>query len=77
MRSRTPKAEKEFIAQAIAPVRRRLRKAEALEEFLAYARSHGADPLLFPGRLHKVLKGESPAPFLVALLLSWHQSRSR
>lgn len=78
VRVRTPKEEKEFIAQAIAPMRRRLERDEkALDDFLAYARKHGADPLLFPGRLHKVLKGEPPAPYLVALLLTWGRDHPR
>lgn len=77
MRSRTPKAEKDFVAQAIAPARKRLRRPAELDDFLAYARSHGADPLLFPGRLAKVLRGEPPAPFLVALLVCWERDRGR
>lgn len=72
LRVPTPDAERKFIAEAIAPALKRLHKDPlAIDDFLGYARKHGADPLLFPGRLAKVLKGESPAPFLVALLITW------
>ena len=77
MRVRTPTAEKKFIAEAVAPALRRLRQDVALDDFLAYARRHGSDPLHFPGRLAKVLRGEPPAPYLVALLLTWEHEQRR
>ena len=66
-----PKAEKEFVAHAIAPTLRRLKAPSDLDDFLSFASLHGADRLLFPGQLAKVLRGEPPPSYIVALLMAW------
>jgi hypothetical protein len=71
MRVKTPVAETRFTEEAIRPAVERLKEDPALADFLAFAVSHGADRLLFPGRLAKVMRGEPPTAYIVALLLEW------
>ena len=73
MRIKVSAAEKTFIAEAIASALEEMRKNPgAIDHFIAYAVTNGADRLLFPGKLAKVLrKAETPTAYMTALLLLW------
>lgn len=78
VRTKDPVHEKEYVKRVLAPVVRRLERDENEQvAFLAYARAQGgADALLFPSRLARVLKGEHPTAYMAVLLLEWSRARS-
>jgi len=78
LRTKDPAHEKEHVRKVLAPVVKRLsRSVEDQVEFLEFARTHGqADPLQFPARLARVLKGEHPTAYLSILLMEWGRMKS-
>jgi hypothetical protein len=66
------------ILEAIQPPVSELRaNPQALDDFLAFAVRKGADRLLFPGRLAKLMRGEPATAYMVALLTTWYGERPR
>lgn len=78
MRTKDPVHEKQYVQKALAPLVKRLARNVADQvEFLEFARIHGgADPLQFPARLARVLKGEQPTAYMAMLLVDWGRTKS-
>ncbi len=75
MRPKAPKAETEFLSAAIQPAVLALANPALLDDFIAFAVQNGSDRLAFPGRLAKVLRGDTPTAYMTAVMLEWLRIR--